>query len=90
MKSANQEELPYKAISQFYKSFFGEKVFKIPVALAGDCPNRRGLKGMKTCIFCDEHGSFAYPENQKLQLLEQLKKHKIKVANRFKAKKFLV
>lgn len=88
--AATQGVLPYNPVSSFYKQTFGEKVFKIPVALAGDCPNRRGLKGMKTCIFCDEHGSFAYPQNQKLQLQEQLKKHKVKVADRFNAKKFLV
>jgi len=54
-KSANQENLPYRPISSFYK-----------------------------------HGSFAYPQNQKLQLMDQLQKHKIKVADRFNAKKFLV
>ncbi|MCB0378528.1 MAG: TIGR01212 family radical SAM protein [Bdellovibrionales bacterium] len=83
-------ERPYFAISDFYKQKFGEKVFKVPVALAGDCPNRMGLKGMKTCIFCDEHGSFAYPQNQEKALREQIGLHMERVSERFNSKKFLV
>lgn len=84
------ENKPYYAVSEFYKEKFGEKVFKIPVAIAGDCPNRMGLKGMKTCIFCDEWGSFAYPENQEDSLRQQIEKHQKKVADRYNTKKFLV
>lgn len=85
-----QEKLPYNPISQFYKTIFGEKVFKIPVALADDCPNRRGLKGMETCIFCDEWGSFAYPESQKESLRKQILSHREIIAKRFNSKKFLI
>lgn len=84
------EQLPYNPISQYYKKIFGEKVFKIPVSIADDCPNRRGLKDMKVCIFCDEHGSFAYPQNQQEKLKKQITLHRQKVAARFNAKKFVV
>lgn len=81
---------PYFPISQVYKERFGGKVVKIPVSLADNCPNRAGLKGMQTCIFCDEHGSFAYPESQGTLLREQIIKHREKVAARFNASRFLV
>jgi radical SAM protein (TIGR01212 family) len=81
---------PYYPISQFYKQKFGTKVVKIPVSIAEDCPNRRGLKGMKTCIFCDDTGSFAYPENQGLLLREQIRMHREKVSARFNASRFLI
>ena len=81
---------PYYPISDYYKQRFGEKVFKIPVAIAGDCPNRMGLKGMKTCIFCDEWGSFAYPENQEESLRKQIDLHKKKVSKRYNTNKFFV
>lgn len=84
------EQLPYNPISTYYKQRFGEKVFKVPVSIAEDCPNRAGLKGMKTCIFCDEHGSFAYPESQKEQLTKQIEMHRQKVAARFNSQKFVV
>jgi hypothetical protein len=81
---------PYFPISQVYKQRFGSKVVKIPVSIAENCPNRAGLKGMQTCIFCDVHGSFAYPENQNDELREQIVKHREKVSQRFNASKFLV
>lgn len=87
---AEWEGKPYFPISQVYKKRFGSKVVKVPVAVAEDCPNRRGLKGMQTCIFCDVHGSFAYPENQNDELREQILKHREKVSKRFNAHKFLI
>ena len=81
---------PYFPISQVYKQRFGSKVIKIPVSIADNCPNRAGIKGMKTCIFCDEHGSFAYPESQGEAVREQIIKHRAKIAARFNATRFLV
>lgn len=82
--------MPYFPISQVYKQRFGGKVVKVPVSIAEDCPNRAGLKGMQTCIFCDEWGSFAYPENRDNDLREQILKHREKVRERFNAAQFLV
>jgi radical SAM protein (TIGR01212 family) len=71
-------DVPYSPISQFYKTLFdGKRAQKIPVTIATDCPNRRGLKGMTTCIFCDEWGSSAYPE-QRLQELRTQVESKLK------------
>jgi uncharacterized protein len=81
---------PYFPISQVYKQRFGSKVVKVPVSIADNCPNRAGIKGMKTCIFCDVHGSFAYPESQGDEIREQIVRHREKVAKRFNAHKFLV
>ena len=77
-------------ISEFYKARFGEKVFKIPVALSGRCPNLENPDKIKPCIFCDEWGSFAYPENQKKDLKAQIELHKKRVANRYNSRKFFV
>ena len=63
---------------------------KIPVSIAENCPNRAGIKGMKTCIFCDDHGSFAYPDSQGTELRGQIESHREKVSQRFNAKAFLV
>lgn len=81
---------PFYPVSDFYKEKFGEKVFKIPVALAGRCPNMKDGSGLKTCIFCDEWGSFAYPQNQKNSLLEQIQKHQEVVRERYNTNKFFV
>lgn len=84
------EGKPYHPISLEYRKRFGAKVVKVPVSIADTCPNREGLKGMKTCIFCDEHGSFAYAESQGNELRKQIEEHRAKVAARFNAARFLI
>jgi radical SAM protein (TIGR01212 family) len=86
----NWTGLPYRPISEFYQSKFGSKVYKIPVTVVDDCPNRRGLKGMQTCVFCDEWGSAARSEGQSMGLREQIEKFRIEIAKKFKAESFLV
>jgi uncharacterized protein len=88
--SSQWDGKPYFPISQVYKQRFGTKVVKVPVSIADNCPNRAGIKGMQTCIFCDVHGSFAYPESQGDEIREQIKRHREKVSKRFNAHRFLV
>ncbi len=82
--------LPYHSISEHYKRIFNDKVYKIPVSIVDDCPNRMGLKGMKTCSFCDVWGSAAREESFDLTLDEQIIKFQALLAKRYKAEKYLV
>lgn len=82
--------LPYRAISEFYQERFSDKVYKIPVSVVDDCPNRRGLKGMQTCVFCDVWGSAAKSESSSMGLREQIEKYQLAIAKKYKADKFLV
>ena len=82
--------LPYHSISEHYKRIFGEKVYKIPVTVVDDCPNRMGLKGMKTCSFCDVWGSAAREESFTMSLKDQIEKYQIQIGKEYNAKKFLV
>lgn len=84
------KDIPYYPISRFYKENFGEKVYKVPVSTAETCPNREGLRGMKTCNFCDVWGSAAYPEIREKKLKEQIETTKARMSDMFNAKKFLV
>ncbi len=82
--------LPYHPISVHYKNTFGEKVYKIPVTVASTCPNREGLRGMKTCNFCDVWGSAAYPDLQTQNLSAQIEESRRRVLSRVNAGRFLV
>ena len=82
--------LPYHSISDHFKRIFQEKVYKIPVSIVDDCPNRMGLKGMKTCSFCDVWGSAARAESFGLSLDEQILKYHEHIAAKYHAKKFLI
>ena len=44
-------------LSDFYKSIFGCKVYKIALNAGSTCPNRDGTKGEGGCIFCSQEGS---------------------------------
>ncbi|MGZ3805411.1 MAG: TIGR01212 family radical SAM protein, partial [Pseudobdellovibrionaceae bacterium] len=68
----------------------GEKVYKIPVSVVDDCPNRRGLKGMQTCVFCDVWGSAAQAESVNMELRAQIEKYHGHIAKKYKAKSFLI
>jgi radical SAM protein (TIGR01212 family) len=82
--------IPYYPVSQFYKETFGEKVYKVPVSTAETCPNREGLRGMKTCNFCDVWGSAAYPELREDSLRQQIETTKARMKQMYKANKYLV
>ena len=86
----NVKRLPYNPISQFYRQQFGEKIHKISVAVAETCPNREGLRGMRTCNFCDQWGSAAYHENLEKPLRVQVEELMGLVGKKRAAKKFLV
>jgi len=82
--------LPYRPISEFYQQNLGGKVYKIPVSVVDDCPNRRGLRGMQTCVFCDVWGSAAKSESVTMELREQIEKYQKHILNKYKAEHFLV
>lgn len=82
--------LPYNTIADHYSNRFGEKVYKIPVSVVDDCPNRRGLKGMQTCVFCDVWGSAARSESLTMELKNQIETFHTPIAKKYKARSFLV
>lgn len=81
---------PFFPVSSFYRQRFGARVRKLPVSLADTCPNRLGLKGMQTCVFCDVWGSAAYAEQQGVELQKQIEEKLVPMAERYSADAFLV
>ncbi len=82
--------LPYNPISNFYRQKFGAKIYKIPVTVVDSCPNRKGFKGMQTCVFCDVWGSAANAESSVMNLRDQITKYQEIIRKKYKAEKFLV
>jgi hypothetical protein len=90
MSAAPEPEPRYLPLSRVYRERFGCKVYKLPVSIAGSCPNREGMRGMRPCIFCDEWGSAAYPEHAARPLREQLRLNGERIRERYGAERFLV
>lgn len=50
-------EKPWLSFSDYCKSVFGRRLYRIALDAGMTCPNRDGTLGTRGCIFCDEGGS---------------------------------
>lgn len=82
--------LPYHSVSEHFRRIFNEKVYKIPVTVVDNCPNRMGLKGMQTCSFCDVWGSAAQAESFEMTLPQQIEKYHQTISKKYNAQQFLI
>lgn len=79
----------YRAISAFLKEKYGEKVYKLPVALPLTCPNRDGSVGIGGCVFCGEIGAGYENLPASMTVREQLEKNIAHIAPKYKAYKYI-
>lgn len=79
----------YRAISAFLKEKYGEKVYKLPVALPLTCPNRDGSAGVGGCVFCGEIGAGYDNLPASMTVQEQLVKNIAHIAPKYKAYKYI-
>jgi hypothetical protein len=84
------EEIRYRVYSTHLREKFGEKVYKLPVNLPGNCPNRDGTVSKGGCIFCDEEGAGFQCLPNTLSVIEQINTNKHFFKKRFNAHKFIV
>lgn len=79
----------YYTFSDYLKERYGEKVYKIPVALPTSCPNRDGTLGRGGCTFCGSIGAGYENLPANMSITEQLRRTKEHVIPKYKAKKFI-
>ena len=63
-------------LSDFYKTIFGCKTYKISLDAGCTCPNRDGSKGRGGCIFCSQNGSGDFAAGRNLSITEQVEEGK--------------
>lgn len=66
----------YFSASDFYKSIFGCKVYKISLDAGCTCPTRDGTLGSRGCIFCSAGGSGEFAACRDKSISEQIKEAK--------------
>lgn len=71
-------------VSAFYKSIFGNKVYKISLDAGCTCPNRDGIIGTGGCIFCSNSGSGDFVPSKNLSITKQIEEAKKLVENKMK------
>lgn len=79
----------YRNYSDYLKERYGEKVYKIPVALPVTCPNRDGQLSSEGCIFCGSIGADYETKAVGLPITRQLDRSMAHVGPKYKARKFI-
>ena len=79
----------YRIISAFYKERYGEKAYKIPVALPLTCPNRDGSAGVGGCTFCGEIGAGYENRPASMTVKQQIDETVVHIAKKYKAYKYI-
>lgn len=62
--------------SDFYKSIFGTKTYKITLDAGCTCPNRDGTLGTAGCLFCGAQGSGEFAADKNLSVTQQIEEAK--------------
>ncbi len=81
--------MSYKSANEYYRSFFGQKVYRIALDAGCTCPNRDGTKGIGGCIFCSGSGSGEFAASREKPISEQLIEAKEKVARKHGSGKYI-
>ncbi|MBR5586986.1 MAG: TIGR01212 family radical SAM protein, partial [Clostridia bacterium] len=79
----------YNVYSDFLKSKYGEKVYKLPVNLPTTCPNRDGRISVGGCIFCGENGAGYESLPAAMPVSEQISANRDYIGKKYGAKKFI-
>ena len=70
----------YKSANEYYRSLFGQKIYRLALDAGCTCPNRDGTLGHGGCIFCSGSGSGEFAADRDLPVRKQLVQAKEKVA----------
>jgi len=81
--------LRYTDFNTWLRNKYGCRVQKITVDAGMSCPNRDGSISTSGCIFCNSRGSGSGAYKKGLTVFQQLSNGKVKLAKRYKAKKFI-
>lgn len=73
-------------LSDFYKTIFNEKTYKLSLDASCTCPNRDGTKGSGGCIFCSESGSGDFASSCKKTVSEQVEEAKLRVEKKLRGR----
>lgn len=79
----------YFSLSDYLKTEFGTKVYKIAISSGCTCPNRDGTKGTRGCIFCSEGGSGDFAADGSLSISSQIESAKEKVSRKVQSGKYI-
>lgn len=84
-----QNKKRYNIYSQYLKSKYGEKVYKLPINLPLTCPNRDGVLGWGGCSFCGEIGTGFENLSGDMSVSQQIDTNMKYIGKKYGADKFI-
>jgi len=81
--------LLYNKFSEYLKTKYGTKVYKLPVNIPASCPNRDGNLGRGGCIFCGEEGAGFESLSNTLSVGAQLEQNAAYIGKKYGAARFI-
>ena len=87
--SRNEDVFVYNKFSDYLRSRYGTKVYKLPVCIPASCPNRDGRKGSGGCIFCGAEGAGFETLPDTLSVKRQLEQNAAYIGENYKSRKFI-
>lgn len=79
----------YNSYSDFLKSYFGTKLYKICIDGGFTCPNRDGSISHRGCIFCSEGGSGDFASPACLPIKEQIRLGKEQTKGKYQGSQYI-
>ena len=79
----------YLSSSDYFKSLFGGKVYKLSLDGGMTCPNRDGTVGTGGCIFCSRGGSGDFAQARCESVWEQIDRAKAQVKGKYQGNRFI-
>ena len=79
----------YNNYSDYLRSLYGRKVYKLPIAIPVTCPNRDGSIDSSGCTFCGEIGAGYENLPAEMGVEAQINQNKQHIIPKYKAEKFI-
>ena len=76
----------FMTVSEYYKSIFGQKVYKLSLDAGCTCPTRDGTLGTSGCIFCSASGSGDFTASRQFSISQQVEQAKALLAPKLKGR----
>lgn len=76
----------FMTVSEYYKSIFGQKVYKLSLDAGCTCPTRDGTLGTGGCIFCSASGSGDFTAFRQFSISQQVEQAKALLAPKLKGR----
>lgn len=85
----SEKVFTYKKYSDYLIGKYGQKVYKLPINLKTNCPNRDGCISKGGCIFCGEGGAGFESLSNSISISDQLEINKEHIQKKYKANKYI-